>query len=410
MSDASIHLTLWLVALQMLLYAAAWGVCGALLRESRAAMAHWSVFLLLLGGALALAAGRGEPRAWIFYNGSNLLSVIGFALMRRGTERFMRQGTSDREQVAVLLPVLAVIAFASPGADAAPLRIVAVYTGHAYCILRAMWAIRAPLVREFGRPAVAATLVPGVAIGIVQAGMAIAQLARWSHPMEMQHDTPANAALMALYLGGAAVLNIGFMALLTMRLVSALREASQIDPLTGLYNRRAIRQALEHAWQTHRRSHQALSLLVVDVDHFKQINDGRGHAAGDQVLIGLAALLQRQVRTVDMVGRIGGDECLLLLPGADESQALVLAERLRQQVDGAALGASVSIGVAQARRDDGSIEMVMARADQALYRAKSLGRNRVETAAPGPVEASGGGPAPDQAAPVAPALRPAPGR
>jgi diguanylate cyclase (GGDEF)-like protein len=398
MTDASVPLSMWFVALQLALYAAAWGACSLMLRESRAAIGHWGAFLLLLGLALAMGAGRGEPRAWLFYNGSNLLSLIGFALMRRGTERFLRVASSDREQVLVLLPVLAVIALAGLSENAAPLRIVAVYSGHAYCVLRAMWTIRQPLVREFGRPAAAATLVPGVMIGMVQVVMAALQVAQWPHAMEMQRDTATNLALMALYLVGGAVLNVGFMALLMMRLVAALREASQIDPLTGLYNRRAIRQALDHAWQVHRRSQQPLALLLVDIDHFKQINDGRGHAAGDQVLIGLAALLQRHARAVDLVGRIGGDECLLLLPGADEDQAAVLAERLRHQVEIGTLGVTVSIGAAQARRGDSSVDMTIARADQALYRAKSLGRNRVELAVP------------DAAAPGAQVINPAPAR
>jgi diguanylate cyclase (GGDEF)-like protein len=380
MSDSGVAPLLWLVAFQMTLYAAAWGVCSSLLRESRAAVAHWGVFLLLLGLALALAASRGEPRSWLLYNGANLATIIAFAAMRRGTERFMRVPDSDREQILVLLPLLALIVLTDPGEGAAPLRIVAVYVGPAYTVLRTMWTVRRALVQEFGRNAGVAMLVCGVAIGVVQAGFAAVQAWHWPLAMELQRGAPGTVGLMALCLGGGALFNIGFMVMLMLRLVVNLREASQIDALTGLFNRRAINQALDHAWQRHRRTLQPLTLLVVDVDPFKRIDDSLGDAAGDQVLVGLAALLQRQLRAVDMVGRIGDEQFQLLLPGADERQAAALAERLRHQVLAGSLGTTISVGVAQARRDDTSVDMLVARADQALCRAKSRGRNRVELA------------------------------
>ncbi len=378
MAGSGVSLLLWLLAFQLTLYAVAWGVCSLLLRESRRAVAHWGAFLLLTGLGFALVAGRGEPRSWLYYNGANLLTMVGLVTMRRGTERFMHVPSSDREQALAMLPLAALIALVGPGEDAAPLRIVVVYAAQAYAVLRTMWTTRRALVQEFGRPAVVATLIPGIGIGLAMLMLAAAQLWHWPRALEMQQDSPANLGLGVIYLGGAALFNIGFMVMLTLRLVVSLREASQLDPLTGLFNRRAVDQALDLAWQRFGRSGQPLAVMVVDIDHFKRINDTKGHAAGDAVLVGLAGLLQRQLRAVDTVGRIGGEEFLLVLPGTTETQAVTLAERLRTQVLDSTLGTTISIGVAEARTDDVDIGRVVERADAALYRAKASGRNRVE--------------------------------
>lgn len=401
MAGSNISLLLWLLAFQLALYAAAWGVCSLLLRESRRAVAHWGGFLLLMGLGFALVAFRDDTRTWLFYNGANLATMAGLVTMRRGTERFMRLPSSDREQAATMLPLMVLVAALGAGEGTAPLRILVVYAAQAWVVLRTMASTRRAMVQEFGRPAVVATLIPGIAIGMAMAALAAAQVANWPQALEMQRATRANLALGIIYLGGAALFNIGFMVLLTLRLVINLREASQLDPLTGLFNRRAVNQALDLAWQRFGRSRQPLALMLIDLDHFKRINDSAGHAAGDQVLVALAALLQRQLRAVDTLGRIGGEEFLLLLPGSTEAQAALLAERLRAQVNDGALGTTISVGVAEARADDTGIDSVVARADAALYRAKAAGRNRVEQASDAPAAAD--------AASALPAFRPAAG-
>jgi diguanylate cyclase (GGDEF)-like protein len=119
---------------------------------------------------------------------------------------------------------------------------------------------------------------------------------------------------------------------------------------------------------------------VIDIDHFKRINDTLGHAAGDSVLMHLSTLLQSHVRGEDVVGRVGGEEFLLLLPDTQSQQAIALAERLRVLVRAESLGTTISIGIALAHSVDESAESVIARADSALYRAKDAGRNRIEVA------------------------------
>ncbi len=165
------------------------------------------------------------------------------------------------------------------------------------------------------------------------------------------------------------------------------------DPLTRLANRRAFESRLEDEIERARRYHQPLSLLVLDLDHFKAINDTYGHAAGDEVLKAVASSLGRSIRKVDLAARYGGEEFVVIVPMTPAAGALVLAERLRALVaeervtvstEGGAqsIAVTVSIGVAALESGQGA-EAFFTAADGALYSAKHGGRNRVVVAGNG---------------------------
>ena len=164
------------------------------------------------------------------------------------------------------------------------------------------------------------------------------------------------------------------------RLKNELEYAAARDPLTGLWNRRQFLNLLESADQQSRRYNLNYSLLVLDADHFKNINDQFGHDKGDEVLVELAKTLERRVRETDSVCRWGGEEFTILLPQTEASNAANLAESLRKAVSECRIPAlppiSISIGVAQHQSEE-SIESLLRRADAALYQAKAAGRNRV---------------------------------
>lgn len=155
---------------------------------------------------------------------------------------------------------------------------------------------------------------------------------------------------------------------------------SCVDPLTGAYNRRHMESCLDHAIARSRRDGTPASLLLIDIDHFKRINDSHGHAAGDQVLREMVAVINGHARQRDLLFRTGGEEFLLLLPDTHEDDALRLAEALRVAVAGQfcthAAPVTVSIGVSERRRDE-SMDAWLKQADDALYQAKETGRNRV---------------------------------
>ncbi len=158
-----------------------------------------------------------------------------------------------------------------------------------------------------------------------------------------------------------------------------LRRLSLTDALTGLSNRRAFEDRLALEISVARRRNRALSVLLLDVDFFKRVNDEWGHAAGDEVLRRLAAILRTTIRLPDMVARYGGEEFVVLLPESDTAAALGLAERLMAQIAGETWShnpVTVSIGLASMIAELVNGNELVQQADQALYRAKRLGRNR----------------------------------
>ena len=164
-----------------------------------------------------------------------------------------------------------------------------------------------------------------------------------------------------------------------------LRRQAHVDYLTGIYNRRHFMERAEQELSRAHRYGKPLSMLMLDIDHFKQINDRHGHKVGDTVLKAVADLSQATFRDVDIVGRLGGEEFAALLPETDQPAALEAAERLRATIANARIplpGAppvsfSVSIGVSSMDSPEDNIDALLQRADKALYKAKDSGRNRV---------------------------------
>jgi diguanylate cyclase (GGDEF)-like protein/PAS domain S-box-containing protein len=171
------------------------------------------------------------------------------------------------------------------------------------------------------------------------------------------------------------------------RLEQELERQARTDVLTGAASRRHFFTRAEEAIRLARRYSHPLSLLMLDLDHFKRVNDTHGHQVGDLVLKALVQLAWQTLRKVDVLGRIGGEEFAILMPETDAEQAFQVAERLRQAVDaakvpfnGGSVRFTVSIGVATLTDGDTSIGVLLSRADGALYEAKRTGRNRVVVA------------------------------
>lgn len=164
-----------------------------------------------------------------------------------------------------------------------------------------------------------------------------------------------------------------------------MEELAMRDALTGLWNRRAIEEHAEAEFGLARRKSRTLSIILLDIDHFKRINDAYGHQAGDYALQALAQILVQNLRQYDRAGRWGGEEFIVTLSDTELAGAVRVAERLRASVEqsklaienGAQVELSISLGVAQAVADHTSLSKLVEDADRALYRAKQLGRNRI---------------------------------
>jgi two-component system, cell cycle response regulator len=166
----------------------------------------------------------------------------------------------------------------------------------------------------------------------------------------------------------------------------ALRDLAMHDPLTQLLNRRATMEILNSELSRSNREGKSLTVMMVDIDHFKSVNDRFGHPAGDQVLCEVARRLRASIRAYDAVGRIGGEEFLVVAPGCETAPSRARAEGLREEIcskpvvlKDLAIHVTVSVGIATSPEPQPQdLEALLSAADQALYRAKENGRNRVE--------------------------------
>ena len=205
-------------------------------------------------------------------------------------------------------------------------------------------------------------------------------------PMLLSRTSGVQVVQYLIYMAIAILLSTVLRAFMTRtlfeqyRLERQLREQVNTDGLTGLLLRNRFLELGRLALYDICRQQKPACMLFLDADHFKQLNDDHGHAAGDAALIALAEILRAQMRESDLIGRIGGEEFALLLPGLNLRQAGQRAEQLRlavhsiQRPDGAL---TVSIGIAECSHADETIESLLARADQAMRRAKNGGRDRV---------------------------------
>jgi len=169
-----------------------------------------------------------------------------------------------------------------------------------------------------------------------------------------------------------------------------LQQMATTDALTGVMNRRKFFADGESEIRRAARLGSPFVLAMFDLDHFKGVNDRHGHAAGDGILKHVTDICRKNLRQIDTIGRIGGEEFVIIMPGAELSGAMIMAERLRQTIgatplnwEGTPISITVSIGVAEYSPADRDIEQLLQRADTAMYQAKSAGRNRVVAAAAG---------------------------
>ena len=202
-------------------------------------------------------------------------------------------------------------------------------------------------------------------------------------PQDVFSNTPIQSATYLLLFAISFFWSTGFILMVSQRLRNDLMEMATIDVLTRIPNRRATQAFLEKELSRAQRNDSEFSVLLIDIDNFKQVNDRWGHAVGDHVLVKTASIFQSMIRKQDWVGRWGGEEFLMILPG--DCDAEVLAERVRREIanskysrGASSFGITISVGVACVNQSD-QIDQILKNADQALYQAK-LTKNTVTKA------------------------------
>lgn len=339
-------------------------------------MGFWAGAGLLAFSSTFLFGGRGVLPDLLSVVGANLFLLAGVALFHLGLQRFFGLPLSWRLWALVLLllaPALAWFTLASPDFNA---RVVLVNAVWATLQLSMAWLVwrRGPEVFSTRYTVVVLLLHAGVIVLRFLTALLPLPDEGLLEPTRVQTVYIAANAMLILAFGLGLILMAGD------RLRENFEHSASHDSLTNALNRRSLIEACERELERCRRHGHRMALLMLDLDHFKTINDTYGHMTGDQVLISFVARVRDQLRRPDQLGRFGGEEFILLLPDTPPESALVVAERIRTAVARASDGLpaiTVSIGVTSNRPDEADIDELLARADRALYMAKTGGRNRI---------------------------------
>ena len=375
------ELLLLLIVLQQGIAAPIWLLCAGLGVVPKVPAWHWAAGGLWATASLGVLLISRDP--WYAHGLSNMLAPGIFLLLRLGLQILFRAPRHDGENLmVVLLSVTGSIGGELAGAPPVwPVWLASLL--NAYCLWRAADVV-GPMARsELGSRAAGLVTWPLRAMALMFLARLLGSLLRpEAGGLHLNDATLANVVVLALLMTFGLLLHLSLGLTVALRLMGKLRALSRLDALTGLPNRRAADEMLQQL-APGGRSREPACLLVIDVDHFKRINDQHGHLIGDRALVHLAAVLRADLRAADVLARMGGEELLVLAPNTAYATAAELAERLRHRVEAQPLRIgqrllpmTISVGVAQ-RRDGETIEAWLARADAAMYSAKRAGRNRV---------------------------------
>jgi diguanylate cyclase (GGDEF)-like protein len=379
------HLLLAFILLTHGLTTTMWWVAGSWLGLSRHAARHWTVTSLTTGMALTLAVMPEWGSAPLRVTLASALVVLGAVSLRRGLQFFLKLRQTDGIHFMLGVGVALFNLLVCLPAQWHALGIVLSSLAVCWAMGRTAWESFQPVRVEFN--AVSAWMFSGLLAMTVSvfALVAITNMTPGIHwPWENWSEASTQFATVFSSVALSILITFVLGYIVVMRLVRRLEHLSHHDALTGLLNRRAIEYLLDREDQRLQRFGDPFSVLLVDIDHFKRINDRLGHAAGDAVLCAVSRTLQAKAREVDRVARYGGEEFCILLPHTVDEGATQAAERLREAVNqidipwgDEHIAVSISTGLACATEPGEKLQALLKRADEALYQAKAEGRNRV---------------------------------
>lgn len=349
--------------------------------QQRDGISLWALALVLHGGAFALFVLRGQAPDWASIVLGNALLAGTLALLLGAVQQFHAR---PLPWMAMGLPVLGQALLATLLLDDYRWRLAGINVVLTLQTAAVLWALWFPQRPQPARGAVLVTLglAPHTLLLAVRAGW----VAWYGAPNQglLQSGTTQGVTFLTSYVV-IILASLGFVLMTKDRVDAANRRLATTDALTGVANRRALIQALDRDMALALRTQEPYAVMMLDLDHFKNVNDRHGHLAGDQVLCHVAGVLRQRLRAQDMVGRYGGEEFLVLMPCTAAAGALEAAQALRQAVEqspcpygGQTIPITVSIGVCASPLAPGdSWDQLIHVADQALYSAKQDGRNRV---------------------------------
>lgn len=353
----------------------------ALVRGSSRIMGSWGAAMLVLALGLLGLALRGIIPNWLSAAVANTAIIAAFVLAIRGLRLFLGSAPRDFAGWALTAGLFLFLLYFT---EVQPSHQARTYAISAALIIIAVRAAR--LLRRFTPPTsrLSCRFTEYVFWGaaLVTLGRVIGTIL--VPPADSLAPSMLNAAAFLFYAGFIIVATLGVMWIEIENLQGELLHSAQFDSLTGLYNRGTFLEQFTREVSRCARGGPAFSLAIFDLDRFKQLNDRYGHPAGDRVLKALAEVLRASIRKHDTVGRYGGEEFALLMPGTGKDTAARVAERVRRElevrgviVEGKRIDVTISGGIATYGVDGDDWDTLLSAADSALYEAKDAGRNRI---------------------------------
>jgi diguanylate cyclase (GGDEF)-like protein len=362
----------------------------SLMRSGIAGLRDWRAAIISAIIALLLFASRGQITSFLSFELANTLYAAAICLLYTGFCRFLSRPAPTKILCGSLAALIALLAVFHYGYDMLHVRIALVSLFHgALCLAIGLLILRNPLA-DTTRYSYRFTAFMAILFSFSHAVRGFIHGAGIESLTSAFQASPLNMLFLSLGTLVIPVFTMGAVMMVHNRMMEQAMAAANRDFLTGAWSRRAFFECAERELVRVQRNGRALSLLLFDVDHFKRINDTHGHAVGDRVLIEIVQRAEKEIRGMDCIARVGGEEFAALLPEVDAPSALVVAERLRAALSAHAadnpsasfsVTYSVSIGVATLAPSE-TIAELMRRADIALYEAKASGRNTVVCASP----------------------------
>ena len=338
-------------------------------------LGSWAQALAVIVAGGILAASRGQLPEVFTTMVPNFLLGWGVYGLYAGSQRFHGVAPDTLRWLGIVGAVVLATAWFTWGDPdyAARLRLMVALMAVVFS-LHAAFIIRRGL-GSFSRGLVATVLVCIAAVQVVR----LASTFVWPPGNTILDASALHAFFIATFSVSVLLFSVGAVLMAGDRLRAELEQLATRDSLTNTLTRRYMDEAFAAELERSRRSGQPLAFLMMDLDHFKAVNDTHGHQVGDRVLVEFAAKVQRQLRKSDLLGRFGGEEFALVLPNTSREAALQVAERIRAACvpQAGEVGCTVSIGLTLGHPENDTLDKLLARADAALYQGKNTGRNRV---------------------------------
>lgn len=304
---------------------------------------------------------------------ANTVLMSGIYLCYVGTQRFFGVTPKLKQGWSLIAVVVVVLAWFTVVDYSYAVRLAITSALQIYLFSRHAWLVYQHGIHTFPRVMLVCVLGSAVILQVIRYGAKLAN----PQMVGILDNTPVQVFYVTTYPFIMLLFTISTIFLATERMREELEHLATHDSLTDAFTRRQMNKALTQELERSRRHRHDLALLAMDLDHFKAINDTHGHQEGDKVLVEFVTGIRQILRSQDLLGRFGGEEFVVMLPETSANAALAIAEQIRCMAEQGAK-CTVSIGVTSRRKHSDTVDILLTRADTAMYRAKANGRNRVE--------------------------------